>query len=331
MDGLLPLACRAFPPDHRARSSAEVVDTAALVADGSRVRVAREALSLVVAGLRQRLRAESRRSLRDGATLLAGVLAIVNLAVALAGILRIVDRPHGDGASVLLWHVRYGPLSIPFIIDWWWIAFTLAAAGVLIGLACGYRRLALGAAFANLCLVAYDSIVLADSPVLHLQRLDLPNYTSDGRGHLDVFTNHLVNHYAGALAYPAGRQWLAAAIVLALATYAARQRRRPATWLPLALGVLALLVVLSRDNWGAFYFLRWALAVVVVLAAAFGAVAPRLAILAVGLTLAAAPSVVNYLTATQLHHDWVVTGVVAAALALGAVVPLVHLTHRRLT
>ena len=61
MRGLLAFACRAFPRDHRARRSDEVVDTALLAADGSAWRAAREALSLVVAGVRQRLRAESDR------------------------------------------------------------------------------------------------------------------------------------------------------------------------------------------------------------------------------------------------------------------------------
>jgi hypothetical protein len=86
MRAVLAFACRAFPPDHRARRSDEVVDTALLASEGSAWRMAREALSLVVAGARQRLRAESGRSLRDGAALLAGVLALANLAIALAGI-----------------------------------------------------------------------------------------------------------------------------------------------------------------------------------------------------------------------------------------------------
>lgn len=329
MRGLLALSCRAFPRDHRARRSDEVVDTALLAAEGSTWRAAREAFSLVVAGTRQRLRAESGRSLPDGAALLAVVLAVVNLAVAGAGILRIVDRPHGDGPSILLWSVRYGKLSVPFIVDWWWIAFTLVAAGVVVGLACGYRRLALAAAFANLGLVAYDAIVLANSPVLRLQKLDLPGYTLDGKGHLDVFT---LQRLPSTLAYPGGRQWLAAAIVLAVATYyAAPVRRLRFTRLPLALLGVGVLVLLSRDNSGAFFYLRWPLAILVVLAMAFGAVAPRLAILAIGLVIAASPSVVNYLTATQLHHDWIVTGVVAVGLALGAILPLAQLNRRRLT
>lgn len=324
--GLLALACRAFPREHRARSSDEIVDTAVLASDGSARRAAREALSLVVAGLRQRLRAESDRSLREGAALLAGVLSLVNLAVALAGIT--AGFGTGAGPSVLLWGVRSGPLSLPFIIDAWWIAFTVAAAGVVLGLVLGRRRLAVAAALANLGLVAYDALFLAN------------RWYYDGKGHFDVFTN------ADAASFPGGRQWLAAAIVLAVTTAAARPRRLPLTRLPLALGVAGLLAWLgwlSRVSGGAFFFLRWPLAAVVLLSVAFGAVAPRLAILACGLTLAATPSVVAYLTGPNPHYESsiqlarshpasvAVTVVVAAGLALGAVVPLAQLARRRLT
>jgi hypothetical protein len=70
---------------------------------------------------------------------------------------------------------------------------------------------------------------------------------------------------------------------------------------------------------------------------AFGALAPRLAVLAVGGTLAAAPSVVAYLTRPDSttpyysHHHPFVIGVVVAALALSIVLPLVQLSRRRLT
>jgi hypothetical protein len=297
MQALLEAACRAFPRDHRARQSDEVVDTAVLAADGSRWRAAREALSLVVAGLRQRFRAEFGRSVRDGAALLAGILAVVNLAVALAGITRGLDRSP---------FVSYGP----YVVDWWWIAFNLAAIGVFLGLALGRRRLAVGAALLNLGVVAYDAFFLANGNPY------------DGRGHFDVFT------YTQTSSFPAGRQWLLAALVLALATVAARPRRLPLTRLARALVVVLVLVVLARETWGAFFFLRWPLAAIVLAGVAFGAVAPRLAVLALGITLAAAPSVVGYLTATNLQHDPVVTGVVAAGLAVGILLPLTQLTSR---
>lgn len=326
MQGLLALACRAFPSDHRARRSDEVVDTALLVADGSTLRVAREALSLVVAGIRQRLRAESDRSLRDGAALLAGVLALVNFAVALAGITSGFDTWRGP--SLFLWGLRYGPGSYPFIIDGWWIAFTVAAAAVVVGLVLGQRRFAVGAAMTNLGLVAYDALFLEN------------RWYYDSKGHFDVFTN------ADAASFPGGRQWFAATVVLAIATTMARPRRLPPTRLPLALVVAGLLAWLgwqSRLSGGEFFFLRWPLAAIVLLAVAFGTVAPRLATLSCGLTLAAIPSVVAYLSGPNLHYadpsrfarsqpaSMPVTVVVTVGLALGAVLPLAQLTRRRLT
>jgi hypothetical protein len=305
MREVFALACRAFPREHRARRSDEIVDTALLAAGDSRWRAAREAFSLVVAGTWQRLRAESHRSPREGAAALAGILAIVNLAVALAGIT----------ASLHFAGVRpYRTLSYgPYVVDWWWIAFTVAAAGTVLGLARGNRRLAVGAAFANLAIIAYDAIFAVNfSPY-------------DGRGHLDVFT------YTQTSSVPAGREWFAAAAVLAVATAFAPLHRRPLTRMLLALALAVALVVLSRETWGAFFFLRWPLAAIVLLAVAFGALAPRLAVIAAGVTLAAAQSVVSYLTAPNLHHDPFVTGVVAAGLAVGVLLPLAQLRPRRLT
>ena len=304
MRELLAIACRAFPREHRARRSDEVVDTALLAADGSARRGAREALSLVVAGIGQRLRAESRRPLRDGAAPLAGILALVNLGVALAGITAAVQLRGGG----LHYSGGYGP----YVVDWWWIAFTAAAAGIVIGLLLGDRRIAVGAALANLAVVGYDAIFLANGNPY------------DGRGHFDVFT------YTQTSGVPGGRQWVLAAAVLAFATAVARPRRLPLASLPVALVVSLLLVVLSRETWGAFFYLRWPLGLVVVLGIAFGALAPRLAVLAVGTTLAAAPSALLYMTAGNLHHHPSATGFVAIVLALGLVVPFAHLVRRRL-
>jgi hypothetical protein len=303
MRELLLFSCRAFPREHRARRSDEVVDTAVLAADGSAWRTVREALSLVVAGVRQRLRAESGRSLRDGAALLAAVLALVNLAVALAGIAAAV-QVHGFGLSYV---GGYGP----YVIDGWWIAFTVAAVAIVVGLVLGDRRLAVGASLVNLVLIVYDAAFLAGgSPY-------------DGRGHFDVFT------YTQTSGVPGGRQWVLPAAVLALATAAAPRRRLPLVRLPLALLVALVLVVISRETWGAFFFLRWPLAAILVLALAFGALAPRLAVLAAGATLAAAPSAVVYLTAPNLHHHPSATGFVAVGLAVAATLPLAHLVRRR--
>ncbi len=296
MRGLLAFACRAFPPDHRARRSDEVVDTALLAADGSAWRATREALSLVVAGVRQRLRAESDRPLRDGLALLAWALALVNLAVALAGSVA-TNPPFVPFAS-------RGLPPYPYRPDWWWIAFTIAAAGIVVGQVRGNRRLALGAALANLGLLAYDAIFPASIACPCL----LP----------------LITYPPG---FPAGHEWLAPAVVLVLATATAPLRRLPLTRVPLTAVAVGAPVVMSRETWGHFLFLRWPLAAVLLLAIAFGALVPRLVVLAVGAALAAAPSGATLLIGANLPHPAAV-GFAAAGLVL---VPFARLVRRRLT
>jgi hypothetical protein len=308
MRRFLVLACRAFPREHRARQSDEVVDTALLAAQGSAWSGVREALSLVVAGLRQRLRAEPGRSLRDGFGLLAGVLAVVNLAVALAGVALCVHPP------VVFFGLGFGLFFHPFVVDWWWIAFTVAAAGVVLGLIIGNRRLAVGAGIANLGIVGYDALVLV-------------NGTDWYSGHLVVFSLG----QASANVFPVGRYWLAAAIVLVLGTAAAPLRRLPLGRLPFAFVAALLLVVLSREIGGSFLFLLWPLVAIVMLAMVFGGVAPRLAVLAVGGVLVALPSVVWYSIQASVHPHPVVRGAVAAGLAVALLLPLAQLTRRRLT
>ena len=314
MRRLLALACRAFPPEHRARQSDEVIDTAALAADGSTVGTLHEALSLVGAGLSQRLRGESRRSVPDGVRLLVGVLAVVNLAVALAGVIVVAQPlPVYHSCRVILSGVESScaPM-LPFVVDWWWIAFTTAAAGIVLGLVLGNRLLAAGAAMANLALVGYDALFLV-------------NGTDWFSGHLAAFT------YGQQSAFPVGRHWLPAAIVLALATAVAPLRPRTLMSFPLALVAAVPLVVLSREIPGSFFFLLGPLAAIVVLALAFGGLAPRLAMLAVGGVLVALPSEVVCLAHRSIHHDSFVTWAVAAGLVLGLLLPLAQLTRRRLT
>lgn len=202
-----------------------------------------------------------------------------------------------------------------FGIDWWWIAFSVAVAGIVLGLAVGSRWLAVRAAFANLGLVGYDAIFLAD------------NSLNDGcHGHLDVFTA-----FRPTLSFPGERQWLSVAAVLALATTAAPSRRIPLRRAALAPAAVLLLVVLSRELAGGFFFLSWPLVAIVVLGIAFGAVAPRLAIVAVGVTVAAVPSVDSWLTMPGYQQGPGTTWAVAVGLALGFLLPLAHLTRRRLT
>jgi len=310
MREFLRFACRAFPPEHRARRSDEVVDTALLAVQGSAWSAAREALSLVVAGLRQRLRAESGRSLRDGFGLLAGALAVVNLAVALAGV-ALVSGVH---PPVVFLGFGFTDRSFLHVVDWWWIAFTVAAAGIVLGLVLGNRRLAVGAGIANLGIVGYDALFLA-------------NGTDWYSGHLVVFSLGQI----GPNVFPVGRYWLAAAIVLLIATAAAPLRRLALRRLPLALVAALLLVVFSREISGSFLFLLWPLAAIVLLAMVFGGLAPRFAVLAFGGVLVALPSVVGYLRQPSVHHDSVATWAVAAGIAVGLLLPLAHLTRRRLT
>src|SRR2546421_597687 len=91
-----------------------------LVESGPR-EAAGEAVSLVGAGVGQRLRAERGMSVRSGVALVAQLLALVNLAVALCGISLVVDTPSyrlppRPQASGWLGHGAY-------TLDWWWIAF----------------------------------------------------------------------------------------------------------------------------------------------------------------------------------------------------------------
>jgi hypothetical protein len=300
---LLAFACRAFPRDHRARCSDEVVDTAVLASRGSAFGALREGLSLVRAGLSQRLRSESERSLRDGVRLLAGVLAVVNLAVAVAGVILVAHpRPVFHSCAAIS---SCGPMY-PFVVDSWWIAFTVAAAGVVLGLVLGNRLLAACAAIANLALVAYDALFLV-------------NGTDWFSGHLAAFKD-----------FPVSQYWLPAAVELVLANATAPFRREPLVSLPLALAEALVLVLLSHEMDGSFLFLLWPLTGVVILAVVFGGVAPRLTVLAVGGVLVAAPAVVAYSTQHSFHHSSVVAWV-AAGLGIGLLLPLTQLTRRRLT
>ena len=301
---LLDFACRAFPRDYRARRSGELVDTALLAADGSGLHAVREALSLVVAGLRQRLRAERHRSAREGLALLAGVLALVNLAVALAGVVLRIDpfRIGVVGPAGLFFRNQY-------VAEWWWIAFFVAAAAIVLGLVLGNRRLALGAALANLGFVAYEAFLFS------------PRH----QGHLNV-----IGFYPGRWdPYPVGREWLAPTVVLALATAGAPLRRRPLWRFAVTVAAAVLLVMVSRDIADGYFFLVWPLAATVALGMAVGWLAPRLAMVGVGISLAVAPSVVRYLTTPRYPAP--VSWAVAAGLAVAVFLPLAYLTRRRLT
>jgi hypothetical protein len=302
MRGLLAFSCRAFPRDHRARQSDEIVDTAVLAAEGSTWRATCEAFSLVVAGMRQRLRVETHRSPRDGVALLARFLAVMNLAVALAGISLSVDPPRIGILVPVLFFFRN-----PYLVRGWWIAFSLAAATIVLGLVLGNRRLALGAALANLGIVAYEAFYFR--PLL--------------RGHLNAFAYE----WKG---FPLGREWLAPAVVLVLATAGAPLRRLPLWRLAPALAAAVVLVVVSRQILDGYFFLLWPFAAIVALALVFGWHSPRLAVVAVGVSLVAAPSVVASLANTSSYRA-PVFWMAALTFAVAFLLPLAYLTRRRLT
>jgi hypothetical protein len=176
----------------------------------------------------------------------------------------------------------------------------------------GNRRLALGAALANLVIVAYDA--MNDHP-FHLARfLVLQGYP----------------------AYPVGRDWLAPALLLAVAVAAAPLRRLSSTRLPVAFVASIVLVALARER-GAFFYLRWPLAAIILVALAFGWFAPRLAVLAVGLLLAVVwPLLLPLLLASVgawfwglQHPSLLIACSMAPVVSLGIAL-LAHRTRRRL-
>lgn len=305
---LLALSCRAFPPEHRARTSDEIVDTALLAADGSAWRATQEAASLVSAGVRQRLRAERGMSARSGAALVAQLLALLNLAVALCGISLVVDTPP---------YRKLGWVNLIYPVDWWWIAFACSALGVVVGLALGRRGAALGAALANLAIVGYDALGLGGNIGGHFWAFATQNYV---------------------LPYPVGWAWLSAAVVLVLAVIAAPSRRSVVR-LPIVIGGAVLLDVVARAHADGFFFLQWPVVVVIALAVVFGLWAPRLAVVAIGVSLAFGPMLVFFTTA---HLAWQLglrnpvdltklLALVAPCLVLGVLLPLAQLARRRLT
>ena len=301
---LLAFSCRAFPRGHRARTSDEITDTAMLAADGSAWRAAREAVSLVGAGVRERLRAERGMSVRSGVALVAQLLALLNLAVALCGISLVVDTPHLPPG----WTT-----NDPYTLDRWWIAFAVSALGVVVGLGLGRRAIALGAALANLAIVGYDALGLAGNL---------------GR-HFWAFDNQI-----GVLPYPVGWAWLPAAVVLVLAVIAAPSHRSLVR-LPVVIAGAVLLDVIARAHSDGFFFLEGPVAVVIALAVVFGLWAPRLAVVAIGASLALFPLLALFTAqlAWQLgsrsHFNWITS--LAPCAALGLLLPLAYLGRRRLT
>jgi hypothetical protein len=122
------------------------------------------------------------------------------------------------------------------------------------------------------------------------------------------------------------------AVSLVVARLRQRLRCAPASAVALAAPFVAV-AVLFVLAWGRvdYHLLRWTLSALVVLAIAFGALVPRLAVLAVGAVLAAAPNGVNYLAGANRARRHPIVGFLAAGLALAAFVPFARVVRRRLT
>jgi hypothetical protein len=309
---ILRLTLRLYPLSYREERAEEMLTTALEASAGSRTSVLRESVSLVLGGISTRARLAARKPLRDavrGAALLcAWGLAIVNVAVAIAGL---TARVHLHGGPVF--GVYLGPSYGPYALDWWWIGFAGASAALMVALALGWRLLADVAAVASALLVGYDAVFLADGDKY------------DGRGHFDLFT------YTQTSSFPGGREWAAAGLVLAVATIVGldgRVRAAHPLRLLMAVATAVGLALVAHEAWGAFFYLRWPLVVLLLISSLFGWLEPRLPLATAGFVFAALPSVVSYLTASNLPHDTRTTVSVVLALSLGTAYPLLYALAR---
>jgi hypothetical protein len=88
--------------------------------------------------------------------------------------------------------------------------------------------------------------------------------------------------------------------------------------------------MIARESPSGFFFLRWPLAVVVLLAVTLGWLLPRLAVVAIGVSAVLAPYVVEYLSGPSWAYKApAVSWIAAPGLALGILLPLAYLTLRR--
>jgi hypothetical protein len=249
--------------------------------------------------------------LASGAYLCAWALAIVNLAVA---VYSLTVRVHVLDSPVRAVYVS--PSYAPYVTDWWWLSFAAASAGLIVALAASRRWVAVSMAGASFALVAYDALLLANSDKY------------DGRGHFDLFT------YAQTSSFPGGREWLAAASVLLTATLVsgvgeATSRLRQRKALAFAFPLVVVLVAAARETWGAFFYLRWGVLAIVLVALFVAALAPRLTVVAAGVSLAALPSALVYVTSDNLSPGRVGAGAVLAGLTLGLILPIALLSRDR--
>lgn len=312
---ILRMACCAYPRTYRSARGRELVDTALEATGRSAWALARESSSLLAAGLATRARrageVTARETLASAALTTSLILAAVNCAVAIAALTARVHFLDVPAAAVYV-----SPAYGPYAIDWWWITFSVLGVGVVAALLGGRLRVATILSHASFALVAFDAATLAnDNP-------------TDGRGHFDVFT------YTQTSSFPGGREWVAASAILALATVTAARLRAQSRRQPVAIIVLAglsiiVLALTAKGAWGAFFFLRFGLLVLVGLALVLGPFFRPLPLVASAATLAALPSVVAYLTAPNLSPTIDVSVAFAMVMTTGIVAPLVVKLPRR--
>jgi hypothetical protein len=215
-------ALRAYPSAFRAQYGEETIATV-LEATGERV-VASELAALATGGLRARLREAGGRSrgeaLRGGLALAAVPIALLTLALALAGLAVVAWPPapfHFAGLE---------DLGVS-VLGTWWPLLALGALAALAGFAAGRRPLAVMGALAPIVPLACETWRIhprqpPDAPVTY--HLLLVNLLAPGT----------VPYYAAI--------WLLAVAVLLLAALLAPLRRRgprTAAWIMAALGALA--------------------------------------------------------------------------------------------
>ena len=286
----LRLALLAYPAHMRAAHGAELVGTALDAIDARASSRLREAFGLVAGGLQARGGTEAAASPRDvwlgGLRLAALPLAVVNAAIALSGLVATVMSEGG-------WFFQ------PSLA--WWIAATVAAALLLVGVCVRRPFLARSGAVVAVTLVLID---LVYPPATTEQ---------DVVSQFDALTYFGANHAN----VPRGHQWLGATLVLAVAAVCVgRGPGRSAIRTAAAAASAIALAYVAAHVWGAFAFLLWPTIAVAVTILLLATLQPRLPVAGLLWLASAAPIIAGYVDdASVPHHygNWVVSGVVAAA------------------
>ena len=204
------LALHAYPASYRAERGEEILSTLLDARGEGTLPEPREVAALVAGGLRQRAAISPggrARSWRSGALLAAYVLATVNAAVALLGVIQ---------EQRLRWSVDFGVPGfgprldvLGLVITPWFAAFAVTALATLVLLAIGARRAAAACALAGFAVQAFE---LLRTP-----------HTAVPGGHFAVYA------WTNSSSLPREpSQWLPASLLLAgLIVVAGAPTRRP--------------------------------------------------------------------------------------------------------